>query len=448
MANYQMPRGTQDLLPADSMKWIKLEALLRQFTYVYNYQEIRTPIFEHTEVFKRGNDSSDMVNKEMYTFTDNGGRSLTLRPEGTAGVARSFVENKMFGYADMPVKMYYMGPQFRYERPQKGRLRIFHQFGVEVIGAKTPYLDVEVIALGYSIITALGLKKCKVLLNTLGDDESRNAYRQALKEHFKDGIQNMCTDCQRRYEQNPLRILDCKVDADSALMKTAPKMRDYLNESSKEYFTKVCEGLKALGIPFEIEDRLVRGLDYYTHTVFELISESEEMGSQSTVLAGGRYDGMVEYFGGPSVSGIGWAMGMERLLIALESEGIDLNEEEQLDAYILCLSEKVSVQALQITTQLRSAGYRCDTDYLNRSFKAQFKTVERKHAKMAIIVGEKDIENGTVTIKNIADQTNTTVALDDIVDAMDRIFMDEEEHEHAHECSCGNEHCTCHQEEE
>ena len=433
MANYQMPRGTQDLLPADSMKWIKLEALLRQFTYVYNYQEIRTPIFEHTEVFKRGNDSSDMVNKEMYTFTDNGGRSLTLRPEGTAGVARSFVENKMFGYADMPVKMYYMGPQFRYERPQKGRLRIFHQFGVEVIGAKNPYLDVEVIALGYSIITALGLKKCKVLLNTLGDDESRNAYRQALKEHFKDGIQNMCTDCQRRYEQNPLRILDCKVDADSALMKTAPKMRDYLNESSKEYFTKVCEGLKALGIPFEIEDRLVRGLDYYTHTVFELISESEEMGSQSTVLAGGRYDGMVEYFGGPSVSGIGWAMGMERLLIALESEGIDLNEEEQLDAYILCLSEKVSVQALQITTQLRSAGYRCDTDYLNRSFKAQFKTVERKHAKMAIIVGEKDIENGTVTIKNIADQTNTTVALDDIVDAMDRIFMDEEEHEHAHE---------------
>ena len=448
MANYQMPRGTQDLLPADSMKWIKLEALLRQFTYVYNYQEIRTPIFEHTEVFKRGNDSSDMVNKEMYTFTDNGGRSLTLRPEGTAGVARSFVENKMFGYADMPVKMYYMGPQFRYERPQKGRLRIFHQFGVEVIGAKNPYLDVEVIALGYSIITALGLKKCKVLLNTLGDDESRNAYRQALKEHFKDGIQNMCTDCQRRYEQNPLRILDCKVDADSALMKTAPKMRDYLNESSKEYFTKVCEGLKALGIPFEIEDRLVRGLDYYTHTVFELVSESEEMGSQSTVLAGGRYDGMVEYFGGPSVSGIGWAMGMERLLIALESEGIDLNEEEQLDAYILCLSEKVSVQALQITTQLRSAGYRCDTDYLNRSFKAQFKTVERKHAKMAIIVGEKDIENGTVTIKNIADQTNTTVALDDIVDAMDRIFMDEEEHEHAHECSCGNEHCTCHQEEE
>lgn len=448
MANYQMPRGTQDLLPADSMKWIKLEALLRQFTYVYNYQEIRTPIFEHTEVFKRGNDSSDMVNKEMYTFTDNGGRSLTLRPEGTAGVARSFVENKMFGYADMPVKMYYMGPQFRYERPQKGRLRIFHQFGVEVIGAKNPYLDVEVIALGYSIITALGLKKCKVLLNTLGDDESRNAYRQALKEHFKDGIQNMCTDCQRRYEQNPLRILDCKVDADSALMKMAPKMRDYLNESSKEYFTKVCEGLKALGIPFEIEDRLVRGLDYYTHTVFELVSESEEMGSQSTVLAGGRYDGMVEYFGGPSVSGIGWAMGMERLLIALESEGIDLNEEEQLDAYILCLSEKVSVQALQITTQLRSAGYRCDTDYLNRSFKAQFKTVERKHAKMAIIVGEKDIENGTVTIKNIADQTNTTVALDDIVDAMDRIFMDEEEHEHAHECSCGNEHCTCHQEEE
>lgn len=438
--NYQMPRGTKDVLPQEISKWHRIEELIRQFTFVYNYKEIRTPIFEHTEVFKRGNDSSDMVNKEMYTFIpENSSTSITLRPEGTAGVARSFVENKMYGYADMPVKLYYMGPQFRHEAPQKGRLRMFNQFGIEVLGAKNPLLDVETIALGYSFVSAIGLQDLKVLINTLGDDESRKNYRKALKEHFKEDIANMCADCKRRYEQNPLRILDCKVDHDRDSMKSAPKMEDYLTSESKEYFKAVCDGLDALGIPYEIDNRLVRGLDYYTHTVFEVVSVNEEMGSQATVFAGGRYDGLVEYFGGPSMSGIGWAMGIERLLIAAEAEGIDLKEESELDAYVLCLSEKTAIQALKITTILRSNGYSCETDYLKRSFKAQFKSVERMKAKCAIILGEKDLENGTVTIKRIEDQKQFVCKFDELIETMDQIF---EEEDHDHTCTCEGD-CTC-----
>ncbi len=426
--DYQVPRGTQDILPKDISKWQKLEDMIRQFCYVYNYDEIRTPIFEHTNVFKRGNDSSDMVNKEMYTFQlENSKTSLTLRPEGTAGVVRSFVENKMYGNADLPAKMYYVGPMCRHERPQKGRMRIFNQFGVEVIGAKSPLLDVETIALGWSFVSALGLKDMKVLINTLGDDESRAAYREALKEHFKNDIDTMCPDCKRRYEQNPLRILDCKVDHDKDIMKSAPKMEDYLNEISRQYFQEVLDGLDMLGIPYEVDDRLVRGLDYYTHTVFEVVSVNKEMGAQSTVFAGGRYDGLVEYFGGPeNMSGIGWAMGLERLIIACEAEGIQLADENSLDAYVLCLSDKVRKEVLRIVTELRANGYRTDTDYLGRSYKAQFKTVDRKHARCAILVGDQDIENGTVLIKDVKNQEKYTVALDEIVNKIDEIFNNEE----------------------
>lgn len=441
MNKYQVPRGTKDVLPEEIVKWNKIEEMIKQFTYVYNYKEIRTPIFEHTEVFKRGNDSSDMVNKEMYTFIpENSSTSITLRPEGTAGVARSFVENKMFGYADMPVKLYYLGPQFRHESPQKGRLRMFNQFGVECIGAKNPLLDVETIALGYNFVNALGLKDLKVLINTLGDDESRNAYREVLKNHFKDEIVNMCPDCKRRYEQNPLRILDCKVDAEKDIMKSVPKMSDYLNAESKEYFDQVLKGLDALGIPYEIDDKLVRGLDYYTHTVFEVVSVNEDMGSQSTIFAGGRYDGLVEYFGGPSMSGIGWAMGIERLLIACEAEGIDLSEEDELDAYVLCLSDSVSIEVSKILDMLRLNGYKAERDYLNRKFKGQFKSVDRLHAKVAILVGEKDIANHTVTIKRIEDQEQFVTDLDMIIEKMDELFN---ENDHDHTCTCGDENCTC-----
>lgn len=436
---YQMPKGTQDVLPKDIAKWHYLEDMIRQFCYVYNYDEIRTPIFEHTDVFKRGNDSSDMVNKEMYTFQlENSSTSLTLRPEGTAGAARSFVEHKMFGYADLPVKMYYVGPQCRHERPQKGRMRIFHQFGVEVMGAKSPILDVETIALGWSFVSALGLQDMKVLINTLGDDASRAAYRDALKEHFKNDIADMCGDCKRRYEQNPLRILDCKVDHDRPVMKQVPRMEDYLNEESKTYFQKVLEGLDALGIPYEVDDKLVRGLDYYTHTVFEVVSVNKEMGAQSTVFAGGRYDGLVEYFGGPEgMSGIGWALGLERLMIACEAEGIQLGEEAGLDAYVLCLNERVQTLALQMVTELRANGYRCDMDYLGRSMKAQFRTVDRKQAKAIIMLGEDEAASGKITIKDVAHKTQKTVAIAEMIQGMDEMFQ--EEHD---ACTCG-ENCTC-----
>ena len=438
--SYQVTRGTQDILPKDISKWHRLEELIRQFCYVYDYEEIRTPIFEHTNVFKRGNDSSDMVNKEMYTFClENSSTSLTLRPEGTAGVVRAFVEHKLYGQPDLPVKMYYVGPQCRHERPQKGRMRIFNQFGVEVIGAKDPLIDVETIALGWSFVSALGLSDLKVLINTLGDDASRAAYRQALKEHFKPEIAAMCPDCQRRYEQNPLRILDCKVDKEREIMKRAPKMEHYLNDESKAYFDAVLNGLDALGIPYEIDDRLVRGLDYYTHTVFEVVSVNEEMGAQSTVFAGGRYDGLVEYFGGPQgMSGIGWAMGLERLILACEAEGIELAEERPLDAYILCLDPSARLKALQITTELRSNGYRCDMDYLGRSFKAQFKTVDRRGARIAIMIGDRELNEGILSLKETDTQKQHKVPMDDIVAVMDRLF-DESGNEEG-ECACGHHH--------
>lgn len=422
MTNYQMPRGTQDILPNEIEKWHALEEYLQKFTTLYHYKEIRTPIFEHTEVFKRGNDSSDMVNKEMYTFMDNGARSLTLRPEGTAGVCRSFVENKLYGSADLPVKLYYMGPMMRYERPQKGRQRIFNQFGVEVLGVKNPYLDVETIALGYSILSGLGLKDLVVQLNTLGDDESRNNYREALKKHFQGHLNELCADCHRRYEQNPLRILDCKVDHDHPAMLSAPKISDYLNEESRDYFEKVKAGLDALEIPYTVEDRLVRGLDYYTHTVFEIVSVNEEMGSQATLLAGGRYDGLIEYFGGPEMSGIGWALGMERILLALEAENIEIAKDEGIDAYVLCLCKEAQLEAFKLTTTLRSHGFICDTDYQLRSFKAQFKSVERMKAKIAILIGEDELASHTLSLKKIDTQEQFKINADEIIAKMDELL--------------------------
>ena len=432
--SYQIPRGTQDILPGSSSKWQALEQTLRNLCDVYDFNEIRTPIFEHTNVFKRENDSSDMVNKEMYTFQlENSNTSLTIRPEGTAGVVRSFVENKLYASPDLPVKLYYMGPMARHERPQKGRLRLFNQFGVESLGIKDPYADAEVIVLAYTILKALGLNDIKVQLNTLGDDQSRSAYRKALKEYFAPYVDDLCSDCRRRYEQNPLRLLDCKVDHDKECMKNAPKMSDYLTPESQEYFETVCQALDLLEIPYEVEDTLVRGLDYYTHTVFEIVSMNKEMGSQSTVLAGGRYDGLIPYFGGPEgMSGIGWALGMERLLIALEAEGINLEENTGLDAYVMVLEKEAKPYAFDVLTQLRAYGYRSDMDMMNRSFKGQFKSVDRKHAKTAILIGNKEIEEGTATVKLLEKKEQVSVPIGDLIEFLDEHLVEEEEHHHHH----------------
>lgn len=447
---YQVARGTQDFYGMEVKKWQAVEDMIRQLCYVYGYGEIRTPIFEHTEVFKRENDSSDMVNKEMYTFTDNGDRSLTLRPEGTAGVIRSFVEKKMFGNADMPVKLYYQGPMFRYERPQKGRYRQFHQFGVECIGLKSAMLDAEVIALGCSIVSAIGINQIKVLINTLGDDESRKAYRAALQEHFRPHLTELCGDCQRRFAQNPLRLLDCKIDHEHESMKHAPHMEDYLNEESKAYFADVLLALDALQIEYEVDNRLVRGLDYYTHTVFEVVSTHPSAGAQATVFAGGRYDGLVQEFEGPEMSGVGFGLGMERIIAFAEQEGIALVEEEGIDCYVMPLSSKCQIEALRIVTELRANGYVADMDFAGRSMKAQFKSVDRKAAKAVIILGEDELNQGVANIKDIASQTQITVPLEAITAAIDMFMRADDVNQdicgcgldHDDDCGCG-EDCDC-----
>ena len=414
--NYQTPRGTYDILPEEINKWHDVEDILREKTELYRYKEIRTPYFEDTKVFKRENDSSDMVNKEMYTFA-MGSESYTLRPEGTAGVIRSFDQHKLYGSMEMPAKFYYIGAMFRHERPQKGRQRQFTQFGVENIGAKTPEIDAETIALGYDIVKAMGISSIKVLINTLGDDESRAAYRQALKEHFAPHLDELCGDCQRRYEQNPLRILDCKVDHDKECMKTAPKLSDYLNEESSEYFRRVLACLDALGIPYEIDEHLVRGLDYYTHTVFEVVSTRPDSGAQATIFAGGRYDHFVEYYGGPEMSGIGFAIGLERLIALAEDEGYPFTEEGQCDVYVIGLGN-VGDSVLKTLSVLRNAGYQCEGNLVKRSLKAQFKSADRMNAKYIVILGEDEVAQGTLNVKNSADKTQLTLKNEELLEQL------------------------------
>jgi histidyl-tRNA synthetase len=405
--NYQTPRGTYDILPEEIGAWQEAEELIRRRCGLYRYREIRTPYFENTEVFARKNDSSDMVNKEMYSFGENG--EYTLRPEGTAGVIRAFDQHKLYGSMELPAKFYYLGPMFRHERPQKGRQRQFHQFGVENLGPKSPQIDAETIALGLDILKDLGLREYKVCINTLGDDASRAAYKEALKAYFTPHIDALCADCHRRLEQNPLRILDCKEDGDSPLVHNAPRLEDYLNDESKAYFQAVLEALAALGIPYEIDDRLVRGLDYYTNTVFEVKSTRKDAGAQSTIFGGGRYDHLVEYFGGPQMSGIGFAIGMERLLMMAAAEGHVFPGEKAADVYVIGLGN-VETAVLQTAQQLRAAGLSVEANLAHRSLKAQFKSAERCGAKQIVILGEEEVQNGTANLKQAGTKNQETVA--------------------------------------
>ena len=406
--NYQTPRGTYDILPEEIAAWHDAEEKIRRITELYRYREIRTPYFEDTKVFKRENDSSDMVNKEMYTFA-MGQESYTLRPEGTAGVIRAFDQHKLYGAMELPARFWYLGAMFRHERPQKGRQRQFTQFGIENIGAKSPELDAETIAIGYDIVKAMDISSVKVLINTLGDDESRAAYREALKQHFAPYLSELCGDCQRRYEQNPLRILDCKVDHDKDCMKTAPKLSEYLNEESRAYFDQVLRCLDELGIPYEIDERLVRGLDYYTHTVFEVVSTRPDSGAQATVFAGGRYDHFVSYYGGPDLSGIGFAIGMERLIALAKEEGHAFKEEPACAAYVIGLGQ-VGSTVLKTVQDLRRAGIVAEGNMVPRSLKAQFKSADRSGAKFTVIIGEDEVRNGTCNVK-LPDRSQVSVSL-------------------------------------
>ena len=417
---YQTVKGTYDLLPDTMTKFNMLEDLFRQYLDLYGYSEIKTPVFEYTGVFRKENDTSDMVTKEMYTFSVNDKDSLTLRPEGTAGVIRSFVENKLYGSAELPVKLGYIEEMFRHERPQKGRQRQFTQMGVECLGEKNPLIDAEVIALGYSYIKALGLNSVKVLINSLGDNESRLNYKNELIEYFKPYKDELCTDCQNRLEKNPLRILDCKIDHEKDIVQNAPKMK--LNEASEKYFEEVRHYLDVLGIPYEVDDKLVRGLDYYTDTVFEVVSTNEASGSQATIFGGGRYDNLVKEMGGPEMSGIGFAMGVERLLILCEAEDI-FELQKSIDCYVINLNEDKDY-AFDLLESLRNEGYVSEMDYYGRSLKAQFKSSERKNARFIIIVGEDEVKNNTVTLKDTLTQAQEEVKKEELSERLEQLMED------------------------
>lgn len=427
MASIRIPRGTQDILPGEVEKWQLIEETARKICAKFQYKEIRTPIFEHTELFLRSvGDTTDIVQKEMYTFEDRGERSLTLRPEGTAAVVRSFVENKMYGDANQPVKLYYTGPMFRYERPQAGRYRQFVQFGVEAIGSSDPAIDAEVISLAMSLYKEMGLKKLKLVINSLGDKESRNAHREALVNHFKPRIGEFCSDCQSRLEKNPMRILDCKQDRDHELMKTAPSIIDYLNEESKNYFEKVQKYLNDLDIPFVVDSNLVRGLDYYNHTAFEIMSDAEGFGAITTLCGGGRYNGLTEEIGGPEAPGIGFAMSIERFIAALNAEQVELELGNQLDCYLVSLGDEAKDYTVGLLQKLRLAGYSAERDYLDRKIKAQFKAADRLHAKYVAVLGEDELKANKINLKFMETGEQMEVNLDQFIEKFSELNNREE----------------------
>ena len=410
----QKPKGTQDILPADSAKWQYVENVARETFKKYNYGEIRTPMFEHYEVISRSvGDTTDIVTKEMYDFHDKGDRHITLRPEGTAPVVRSYVENKLFApEVQKPVKVYYIGSMFRYERPQAGRLREFHQLGVECFGSKNPATDVETIAMAYQLFNTLGIKDVTLHLNSLGNTESRQAYRQALVDYLTPMRESLSKDSQRRLDENPLRVLDSKEKEDKVAVENAPSILDYLDEESQAHFDEVRTMLDSLNIPYVIDTNMVRGLDYYNHTIFEFITTIDK--SELTICAGGRYDSLVEYFGGPETAGFGFGLGLERLLLVLDKQGIELPVEESLDVYIAVLGSGANGKALELVQAIRYQGFKAERDYLGRKIKAQFKSADTFKAKTVITLGESEVESGQVNVKNNATREEVTVSFEEL----------------------------------
>ena len=418
----QKPKGTQDILPKDSGKWQYVEEFARNTFKKYNYAEIRTPLFEHYEVISRSvGDTTDIVTKEMYDFYDKGDRHITLRPEGTAPVVRSYVENKLFApEIQKPVKLYYMGSMFRYERPQAGRLREFHQIGVECFGSNNPATDVETIAMAAQFFNEIGIRNVTLQLNSLGNAESRATYRQALIDYLMPLKDNLSKDSQRRLEENPLRVLDSKEKEDKLAVENAPSILDYLDEESQTHFQAVRSLLEALEIPYTINTNMVRGLDYYNHTIFEFTADVA--GNELTICAGGRYDSLVAYFGGPETAGFGFGMGVERLLLVLEKQGVELPLENRLDVYIAALGEGANNTALEIVQALRRQGFTVERDYLNRKLKAQFKSADTFGAKVLITLGESEIESKQVTVKNNQTREELIVDLNQIQEDFQAVF--------------------------
>ncbi|MGX7051399.1 histidine--tRNA ligase [Leuconostoc palmae] len=415
-ATFQKPKGTADLLPEQTAQWQHIENIARLLFRDYNFKEIRTPMFENFEVFSRSaGDTSDVVTKEMYDFHDKGDRHIALRPEGTAGVVRAFVENKLYGPEfDKPYKAFYIGPMFRYERPQAGRFRQFHQIGVEAFGSESPALDVEVIAMAIDFFKTLGLENLRVAINTLGDQLSRDQYRQALIDYLRPHATELSQDSQERLDKNPLRVLDSKDPKDQKFVANAPSILDYLSDEATQHWQTVKEMLTALNIDFVIDATMVRGLDYYNDTIFEIMTVDDSLKGAATIAGGGRYSGLVKEFGGPETPGVGFGIGMERLISLLIAQNVAPTIDNTLDFYVVNIGKQTDVVATQIVQAVRSFGYAAERDYLSRSAKAQFKTADRHKSQYVITIGETELYNHVANIKNMSTGQQQTIKLADL----------------------------------
>ncbi len=408
-----VPKGTKDVLPEDSYKWQYVEKTAREVAKSFNIKEVRTPTFEHTEVFLRGvGETTDIVNKEMYTFLDKGDRSITLKPEGTAGVVRAFIENGMAS-TTMPKKLFYITPCFRYERPQAGRLREFHQFGIEYFGAKSAQTDAEVILVAKKFIDTLGIKNVKLYINSIGCKECRKKYSEALRKFLSDNYNSLCALCKDRFEKNPMRILDCKNEDCKKITLNAPKILDYLCDDCSVHFEKVKKLLTKAGVEYSINPNIVRGLDYYTKTVFEFVSEN--IGAQGTVCGGGRYDGLVKELGGSDTVGIGFAAGIERLLLLLENTGVQIPNDQSVDIYIANMGEEEGEKAFELAKNLRDNGITCEFDHMERGIKAQFKYADKIGAKYVGVIGSDELAKGNIKIKKMEDGSEQDVPFDKVL---------------------------------
>lgn len=412
----QVPKGTRDILPGETYKWQYIEKVIAELCKCYGCKEIRTPVFEHTELFQRGvGDTTDIVQKEMYTFTDKGGRSITLRPEATAGLVRSYIENGMSSLP-LPIKLYSNISAYRYENVQKGRYREFHQFDVEALGSPGPSIDVEVISLLSMLFDRLGLKQVSLNINSIGCPECRGAYNEKLKEYFRPNLQQLCQNCRNRFERNPLRIIDCKEERCKVHTKTAPALLDNLCSSCTIHFEGLRAGLENIGIAYNIDKSIVRGLDYYTRTVFEFVSGN--VGTQGTICGGGRYDGLVEAVGGPPTPGIGFGLGIERLLLEMESQGLEIPKPPEMDLYVATIGDKAGIFAQQLVYKLRSQGVGAEYDHMGRSLKAQMKYADKMDFSYIIVIGDDEIESNKGVLKNMKTGEQKDVSLDSIVDRL------------------------------
>lgn len=412
------PKGTKDMLPEQAYKWHYVEEKFADICRKYGFKEIRTPMFEHTEVFQRGiGDTTDVVQKEMYTFNDHAGRSITLKPEGTSGAVRAFIEHKQYAEVQ-PTKYYYDTDCFRYEKPQSGRLRHFHQFGIEVFGTPNMLADAEVICLANDFLTDLGVKEIELRINSVGCPECRAKYRQALKDFIKPRYDELCGTCKDRYERNPMRILDCKSEICQGIVKDAPRMLDYLCDDCRQAFEELKTNLTSMGIGYTVDPNIVRGLDYYTKTAFEFVTT--KIGAQGTVCGGGRYDHLIEELGGPPIPGVGFGLGIERLLLLMDANEAYFPEDQGVEVFIAVMGERAKAFGLKLCREMRQKGIVAEMDTLARNIKGQFKYADRLNARYTLVIGDNELDKGVVSLKDMAASSQREVAIEDIYKEINR----------------------------